>query len=67
MMSLLLRNLTNLIGEGEGALEIREIEISGEMMAVDDGPAGHLLLEIFQLLTLQGRNSTPAGNARLAG
>ena len=67
MMSLLLRNLTNLIGEGEGALEIREIEISGEMMAVDDGPAGHLFLEIFQLLTLQGRNSTPAGNACLAG
>ena len=67
MMSLLLRNLTNLIGEGEGALEIREIEISGEMVAVDDSPAGHLLLEIFQLLTLQGRNSTPAGNARLAG
>jgi len=67
MMALLLRNLTNLIGEGEGALEIREIEISGEMMAVDDGPSRNLFLEIFQLLTLQGRNSTPAGNARLAG
>jgi len=67
MMALLLGNHADFIDEGQRGLEIRKLESADEMMSIHDPPGrriGELLMNVFQLVPFEWRNSAATRNTR---
>jgi hypothetical protein len=67
VMSLLFGELAYLIDEIQSLWEVLEPEVAAQVVFLDDLPFGDLLPEGVELLSLEGRNTTLAWYARLAG
>src|SRR5918993_1521213 len=65
-MSLLFGELTYLIDEVQSLPEVLEPEVAAHAVLLHDFPFGDLSPERVELLSLKGRNTTPARYARLA-
>src|SRR3954468_22987480 len=67
MMALLFRQGSHVVHEIQRLLEVRKLELAVQVMALRDRPLRNFLVKIFQVLSLERRNSTAAGDAFLVG
>src|SRR5690349_21842847 len=67
MVSLLFRQRSDTIHEFQSLLEVRKLEVALKVMFICNRPAADALVQLFQVLSFQRRNSSAARYALLVG
>src|SRR5882672_4449480 len=67
MMSLLLRQISDMVHESQRRFEIWKLVNAREMVLVDHSPVRELVLQVCELGSLERRDAAPAGKTVLVG